>query len=118
MSIELQFYNIIIPIHILEEKVAPFKEIIKWDRPVIERWHDEYLYREGCMSDMHGEQIISFWKEKGLTPTIIKKEKEKWNDLCAMDMLGGLMLPCDWIRSDFIDPKNPNQAIAWIKGKL
>lgn len=116
MSIGLLYYNILIPIYILEEKVAPLEYIIKWNR----RWnafHDDHLYHEGAMSQRDAEAIICLWEQHGLKATIIKDGKEKWNDLCCIDMFGQLMLPCDWIDHEFVDIKNSNEAIAWLKNK-
>ena len=116
MSIRLRYYNILIPMYILEEKVAPLEYIVKWNRP----WnvfHDDHLYHEGAMSPQDAEAIISFWEQHGLKATIVEGEKEKWNDLCSIDMFGQLMLPCDWIDHAFLDIKNPNEVIAWLKNR-
>jgi hypothetical protein len=66
------------------------------------------------MSPQDAEAIISFWEQHGLKTTIVEDGKEKWYDLCAIDMFGQLMLPCDWIKAENYDGNN---FCAYLKGK-
>lgn len=114
MSIFLHFYNVLIPIKTLEEKVAPIEEIMKLDRKGYNPFHDRYLYHEGAMGPDGVEGIIKFWQEKGLEPFIIKDGKNCWNDMCMVDMLGNLSAPCDWVE---IAPYDDMSFHAWLKGE-
>jgi hypothetical protein len=116
MAIKLLFYNILIPIHTLEEKVASLETILSWKRP----WnvfHDDDLYHEGAMSPQDVETIVNFWEEHGLTSVVTENKQEKWQDFCVADMIDGPTLPCDWLEHEYIDLKNSNDSIVWLKGK-
>jgi hypothetical protein len=118
MSIFLQFYNVLIPIKILEEKVAPIEEIMKWkdkERNGYKPFHDKHLYHEGAMGPDGIERIVDFWQEKGINPFVIKNGKEYWDEMCMVDSFGGVSAPCDWIE---VGPYNENLIFhAWLKDK-
>lgn len=122
MSIFLQFYNVLIPIKILEEKVAPIEEIMKWkdkERKYFNPFHDEHLYHEGAMGPDGVESIVKFWEGKGIKPFVIKDGTECWNEMCMVDMLGCLSAPCDWVDTGQCEDFDENSIVceAWLKGK-
>ena len=97
MAIFLECINVIIPIAKVIECVGlrEFNEISQMDFS-----HDNYLYRTGAMSPFDIEQIIQYWKGRGLKPTRKRKGSEYWCDLCVVDTCGGPTLRCDWLEFD------------------
>lgn len=109
MAIRILYLNLIIPIHVLEEKVAPIDKIMNWGRKC-DVFHDDHLYHEGFMgADL--DDAIDFWKAHGLKYDMDKND----GDFCVEDMIAPNYLPCSWLERKY------NEEIelfeVWLKGK-
>jgi hypothetical protein len=97
MAINLEMINIIIPISkvIVCVGLSKFNAMSEFGLS-----HDDYLYRIGAMNTFDVEQIIQYWKQKGLKLTGKRKGSEYWRDICVVDTFEGPTLPCDWLEFD------------------
>ncbi|MFC1743487.1 hypothetical protein ACFL35_05780 [Candidatus Riflebacteria bacterium] len=110
MAIKLEFCNIIVPISKIEEKLGKnafanrFKGITDFS------WHDEHLFREGCMNQWDLEELLDEWKGMGFELLNIIDGKKHWKDLCIVNSGYGPSYPCAWLEY------NPKKNIVWLKG--
>jgi hypothetical protein len=69
MAVRFEFIDFIIPISNIE-RVYPggFKQFKKDKEQLFNGrlWHDEFLLRDGAMSDSDIEYLIKYWEEMGL----------------------------------------------------
>jgi hypothetical protein len=114
MAIACEFLSVLIPIKNIETHFlggfAAFEneyQILCGRAPQ----SDGDLVREGAMSPMDVDEIVTYWRKKGLTPMeSLPDGSKKWKDLCVVEaMFGGPTLPCDWIEFSSRD------RCAWLK---
>ena len=120
MAIEIQFFNLIIPIKNFK-KCKEFNNL----KRILSRYnpdaigkiilYDKYFFRDGAMGMEEIEDEIKFWKKQGLKLTKIKNNKKYWNDLCVVDSIDGPTLPCDWLV--FVKPKSKQRPYVYLKGR-
>ena len=110
MALKLEFINVVVPIAIIRSKLgdsifeAEFSTITDW------AWHDNYLYREGCMNEYDLEDLLARWEERGFKLFEIIDGKKHWQDICVVNSGFGPSYPCQWLDYD------QNKNIAWLKG--
>lgn len=116
MSIELQFWSIIIPIENINKckSLGGFEKFIESQKDRIghDVWYDEYLYRYRVPDD-DNEKIFEFWEKEGLQlrNQIVGESKEyEWKDLC-LTTENGPSITCNWLEFDKDVP------CVWLKGK-
>jgi hypothetical protein len=114
MAIKLLFYNLLIPIKIIEKKVAPLNMVMKWGRKC-NVFHDEHLYHEGFMGSEGIDEAIEFWEKHGLKGVVKENDIEKWEDFCMTDMDGSTEIACNWIEKEY--DEKLDLCIAWLKNK-
>jgi len=107
MSIALEFINLIVPITTIKKKYpGGFEQCLKDHAHLIGGpvWYDDYLFRDGAMSDYDMSNITYEWIMKGFEPGI---------DLCVIVPLEDPpnRYSCDWIELAL------NNRIAWLRGK-
>ncbi len=115
MAIHVQFYNILIPIAVIEncKDIGGFQGILDFHKQqgTSKRiLYDEYLFSDRAMSPSDVETIAKFWEKQGLAWTEKRDGKEYWKDLCVVSCIEGPTLPCKWIEYD------RNSRCAWMKG--
>jgi hypothetical protein len=106
MAIQLEFLNLIVPIQVIDRHYSGgFKALIAQHLSMfgVKLWHDEHLFRDGAMNPKDIEDLVEFWKEKGLKPFEERSGKKWWKDMCVVDFFGGSTLPCDWLEHDPTD---------------
>ena len=111
MALKLEFCSLIIPIAKIDEKLGDgyFKDHFAWISEVT--WHDEHLYRDGCMNALDLEDMLDDWEEKGLELLTYVDGEKHWQDVCVVNSRHGPSFPCDWIEYD------PELNIVWLKGQ-
>lgn len=100
MAVELEFINLIIPIEKIE-KYYPggFNKYKKDNSQAIGRriWYDNLIVRDGAMNPMDIEYLIKEWEQYGLVGIVEIEGIKQWKDLCVVDFLIGITLPCKWL---------------------
>jgi hypothetical protein len=104
MAVRLEFINLIIPIHTIEENYpggfSSYK-IENLDMFGRRLWHDDHLFRDGAMDPMSAESLVRFWSDQGLEPFEQREGRKSWKDMCVVEgMFRGLTLPCEWLEYD------------------
>ena len=122
MAIRLYFLNVIIPIEKINQSkvVGGFSGYIKENRGWLgtKMYHDEYLFRDGAMTQRDVEDIVKFWEKQGLDLYYCFNGPNQWKDLCVVDALGGPTLPCDWIKFDYGKKDDGGHyPYVYLKGK-
>ena len=111
MAIELEFINIIIPISNIEKcsSIGGFKGFLELEDHNLGKtvWYDNYLFREGAMNPFDVEEMIETWTKRGLLTMEGIGEARRFVDICVIDSMNGLTLPCGWIEHDL------NIGVAW-----
>jgi hypothetical protein len=102
MAIQLEFINLIVPIHVIKDKYpGGWEQCLKDHESLIggRVWYDEYLFRDGAMNSMDIGFLVDEWKSRGFHTTKGgRKNPKMWDEVCVVQaMFGGATLPCDWI---------------------
>ncbi len=63
-------------------------------------YHDEFLFHDGAMSSQAIQSIVEKWESRGLNLRMTIDGVEHWHELCCVDMLTGITLPCTWAEYD------------------
>ena len=104
MAIKLEFFNLIIPIKQINLCYLGGFDLFRkhhQDKFGENFWHDMHLFRDGAMTSMEMESLISFWQHKGLVPYIEKNGKRIWKDMCVIESSSAEPTsPCGWIEVD------------------
>jgi hypothetical protein len=104
MAIKLEFLNLIIPIKQINFCYPGGFDLFRehhQEKFGENFWHDMHLFRDGAMTSMEIESLVSFWQHKGLAPYIEQNGKRKWKDMCVIESSKAeLTSPCDWIEVD------------------
>ncbi len=110
MAIRLEYCNIIVPIQTINKKLGPGTFESRFSGITDFSWHDEYLFREGCMDDWVLSDMLDEWEGQGLTLTQTIDGQKHWQDLCVANSGHGPSYPCQWLDYD------PDENIVWLKG--
>jgi hypothetical protein len=97
MAVNIQFLNLLIPISKIDKYYKGGFEQYKIDRKNNFE-SDDYLVKEGAMSSYDIENMVNDWEKLGLKPFVDINGKNKWEDVCVVDQLCGLTLPCEWVQ--------------------
>ncbi len=100
MSIKLEFCNIVVPITLLHEKLGKEADDPYYLQNSDFNWHDEHLFREGCMDDYVLSDMLNKWKEKGFNLTTEIDGVKHWDEVCVVNSGFGPSYPCSWISFD------------------
>ena len=110
MAIKLEVCSVIVPINIIREKLGENVYEQHFSKITDIRWHDDYLYREGCMDKYTLGDLLDAWEERGFDLITIIDGTKYWNEVCVANSGHGPSYPCKWI--DYDSEKN----IVWYKG--
>ncbi len=100
MAVELEFISLIIPIERIEKHYpGGFNKYKRDNNQAIGRriWFDNYIVRDGAMNPMDIEYLVNSWEEFGLVGITEVNGTKQWQDLCVVDFIGGMTLPCNWL---------------------
>ena len=102
MAVGLEFISLIVPIEKIEQYYPGGFEKYKSDNEQSiggRIWYDDYLVRDGAMSNYDVGRLIQEWESYGLKGVIEVNGQKQWKDLCVVDYFGGATLPCVWLKS-------------------
>ena len=112
MAIKMECINVIVPIESIRQRLGEdafderFAAMTDWC------WHDEHLYREGCMNEFDLADMLAEWKTRGFELYEEIDGKKQWKDVCVVNSGFGPSYPCAWIEYD------RKLNIAWLKGTV
>ena len=111
MALKLEFCSLIVPIAKIREKLGDgyFEERYSMITDVT--WHDDHLYRDGCMNVYDLGDMLDDWKEKGFELLTIIDGEKHWQDVCVVNSGHGPSYPCKWLEYD------AGKNIVWLKGR-
>ena len=110
MAIKLEFINVVVALSRIREVLGEeYCEKLLSDFPDT-CWHDDLLWRDGCMDEHVLSDMLDDWEKKGFQITETVDGKKRWKDVCVVYSSHGPSFPCDWIEYD----KSKN--VAWLKG--
>ena len=111
MAIKLEVCSVIIPIAKICEKLGDgyFEEHYSLITGIT--WHDDHLYRDGCMNAYDLGTMLNEWEEKDFELDTIIDGKKYWKDVCVVNSGYGPSYPCEWIEYD------AEKNIVWLKGQ-
>jgi hypothetical protein len=114
MAVRLEFIDVLVPIHVIEEKYpGGLRQCLADHRPLIGRriWHDGQLWRDGALDPADAMRRVEDWQALGLEPLQWVGRRLNWKELCVVDAaVGGPTVGCDWIECD------PKARVAWLRG--
>ena len=110
MALKLEFCNVIVPIRTIREKLGQDACARRLALFPDTTWHDDHLFRDGCMNGYDLDDMLDDWRSKGLELTAILDGVKHWKDLCVVNSRSGPTGPCSWIEYD------PQKNIVWMKG--
>ena len=102
MAVALEYISLIVPIEKIEQYYPGGFEKYKSDNEQSIGggiWYDEYIVRDGAMSNYEVGRLIQEWESYGLKGVIEVDGQKQWKDLCVVDYFGGATLPCVWLKS-------------------
>ena len=112
MALKLEFINVIVPIRTIREKLGQEAYERRYSLVDETTWHDEYLFRDGCMNGHDLDGMLEEWEGHGLELTEVVDGVKQWKDLCVVHSRRGPTGPCPWIEYD------PLKNVVWMKGTL
>ncbi|MEI7446405.1 MAG: hypothetical protein WCK28_16060 [Burkholderiales bacterium] len=114
MAVRLEFIDVLVPVHVIEEKYpGGLVQCLADHRPLIGRriWHDGHLLRDGALDPKSAMALVEGWQALGVEPLMWVDRKLAWKDICVVDAsAGGPTVPCDWLDWD------PKRRVAWLRG--
>jgi hypothetical protein len=114
MAVRLEFIDVLIPIHVIEEKYpGGLAQCLADHRPLIGRriWHDGMLLRDGALDPASALERVEGWRAIGVEPLHWVDGRLRWNELCVVDLAaGGPTVGCDWLEWD------RKARVAWLRG--
>jgi hypothetical protein len=114
MAVRLEFIDVLVPVHVLEEKYpGGFAQCIADHHALIGRriWHDGLLLRDGALDRVEARQRVEGWQALGIEPLQWVDGRLAWKEVCVIDgRTGAPTVPCDWIECD------PKARVAWLRG--
>lgn len=105
MAIQIIYYNIVIPINNLYKcsGLNNFTDVLKYftkQNKIKSVWYDDYLLTIGAiMSPADVEKEIAILNQLGLNTFKKTPSNKYWDDLCVVDFIDGVTLPCSWLES-------------------
>jgi len=120
MSIQLKYYNIIIPISNFSKcqdikDLAGILDFYNKQGKLKSVWYDDHLFTiGGIMGPGDIENEVDALEKLGFNLNKNIDDKLCWNDLCVTDFSGGPTLPCSWIKCH-IDSRSI--SYAWLNGQ-
>ena len=102
MAVGLEYISLIVPIEKIEQYYPGGFEKYKSDHKQSiggSIWYDDYLVRDGAMSNYDVGRLIREWESYGLKGVVEIDGQKQWKDLCVVDYFGGATLPCYWLKS-------------------
>ncbi len=100
MSIKLEFCNVIVPVPLLHKRLGKEASAPYYAHISDTCWHDEHLFREGCMDDYVLKEMLDDWEEKGFNLITYIDGVKHWNEVCVVNSGFGPSIPCRWISFD------------------
>ena len=114
MAVCLEFIDILVPVHVIEEKYpGGFAQYLAGHRPLIGRrmWHDGRLLRDGALDPASARALVEAWQALGIDPLQWVNKRLAWKEVCVVDSIaGGPTTGCDWLDWD------PKRRVAWLRG--
>lgn len=114
MAVRLEFIDVLIPIHVIEEKYpGGLAQCLADHRPLIGRriWHDGLLLRDGALDPAGALERVEGWRAIGVEPLHWVDGRLRWKELCVVDLAaGGPTVGCDWLEWD------RKAGVAWLRG--
>jgi hypothetical protein len=111
MAIKLEVCSVIVPLEKIREKLGDHVYEDQYSMITDVSWHDEYLYRAGCMNDYDLSDLLDEWEEKDFELLTIIDGEKHWKDVCVVNSGHGPSYPCEWIEYD------AEKNIVWLKGQ-
>ncbi|QXE89186.1 hypothetical protein KP001_11980 [Geomonas subterranea] len=114
MAVRLEFLNLLIPIHRIEE-IYPdgWSGCLRDHAKSIGRtfWHDPMLVRAGGLMDSDLiDSLIQKWTRLGFIATEVVEGQTFWQDICLVDSFGFSKHQCSWL------VVGGSERIAWLRG--
>ena len=108
MSIALEYFNLIIPISVIDLKYPGGWARCRDDYGLEEAasssgasWHDGELFRAGAMNPFDFKMLVLNWEELGLKDSKRRQGARIAGDFCLYATFSdGPVFPCDWIHID------------------
>jgi hypothetical protein len=114
VAVRLEFIDVLIPIHVIEEKYpGGLAQCLADHRPLIGRriWHDGLLLRDGALDPAGALERVEGWRAIGVEPLHWVDGRLRWKELCVVDLAaGGPTVGCDWLEWD------RRAGVAWLRG--
>lgn len=100
MALRLEFFNIIIPISIIEKRYSGGFGKYKVDNAKCigkTIWFDKYLVREGAMNSKEISDRVQYWWDAGCWVYRLNAGEKIWNEVCVCEQMGGDSPVCEWL---------------------
>jgi len=110
VAIKLEVCSLIVPITSIKQKLGDAVYEKRYSLITDWCWHDDYLYRDGCMDALALNEMLTEWEGKGFQLMNIINGRKYWHEVCVVNSDYGPSYPCDWLEYD--NDKN----IVWLKG--
>lgn len=115
MAIALEFIDLIVPRHLIEEKhPGGWEQCLRRHESMLGEtvWFDDHLLRTGAMNGRDIEAMVGQWAAMGFEPTEEIDGERVWKDVCVVvSMIGGSpTLPCEWLAF------TENRYAAYLRG--
>ena len=111
MALKLEVCSVIVPIAKIREKLGDEAYENRYSIITEITWHDDYLYRDGCMNAYDLGYMLNEWEEKGFDLITLINGEKYWKDVCIVNSGHGPSYPCEWIEYD------AEKNIVWLKGQ-
>ena len=99
MAIRLEFIDLVVPIHVIEEKYpGRFAGCLRDHANLIggRVWYDEFLFRDGAMNPDDIQHLVRRWENRGFGTVVERDGVRSWDEVCVVEVIfGGPTLPCD-----------------------
>jgi hypothetical protein len=114
MAVRLEFIDVLVPVHVIEERYpGGLSQCVADLRPLIGRriWHDGRLLRDGALTAADARLRVEGWQALGVEPLQWVGRRLHWKEVCVLDLAaGGPTAECEWIEWD------ARERIAWLRG--
>lgn len=111
MAIKLEVCSVIVPIEKIRAKLGDEVYEQQYSFLTEVTWHDDCLYRDGCMDPYTLNDMLDEWEEKGFELLSVFNGQKHWQDVCVVNSGHGPSYPCEWIEYD------PEKNTVWLKGQ-
>lgn len=114
MAVRLEFIDVLVPVHVIEEKYpGGFAQCLVDLGPRLGRrvWHDQRLLRDGALDPASARALVGGWKALGIEPLQWVGGALQWKEVCVVDLrLGGPTVKCPWLEVDTV------ARSGWLRG--